>query len=184
MQRMAQPDAVEEVLDRPDRTEQGTQPAVIEVTEWSRPAVLGGHQSGKPSSHLAPPNRVYPQVVHNGGNLGDKFGPWRAKFVDRRLVGIRPWAVHFVLPEGAGVNRQTGSRSDPRDGPGNQVRGSQGSRTRDSAATRDCGLLKPLDPSNGGHSPVPSGASMSVASSAAPGASGADPQAATAPPIG
>src|SRR5260221_1913748 len=126
MQRMAQPDAVEEVLDRPDRTEQGTQPAVIEVTEWSRPAVLGGHHSGKPSSHLAPPNRVYPQVVHSGGNLGDKYGPWRAKFVDKRLVAIRPWAVHFVLPERAGVDRQTRSRSDPRDRAAKQGPGAPG----------------------------------------------------------
>jgi hypothetical protein len=71
-----------------------------------------------------PPEEVYPQVVHTTGKFGDKFAPASLKFVDKRLVAVRARAVHFVSPEGAGVNRQTGSRSDPRDGPENQVRGS------------------------------------------------------------
>jgi hypothetical protein len=52
------------------------------------------------------------------------------------------------LPVASGGNidlgRQTGSRSDPRGGPGNQVRRSQGRRARDSATTRDCGLVRSL----------------------------------------
>jgi hypothetical protein len=42
------------------------------------------------------------------------------------------------------LNRQTGSRSDPRDGPWNQVRRPQGRRARNQAATRDCGLVRSL----------------------------------------
>src|SRR4029077_12949905 len=63
----------------------------------------------------------YPQLVHNVHDLGDKVGPLPSKFVDKPVVDVWPRTVHFVLPEGADVNRQTGPRSDPRDGPGNRV---------------------------------------------------------------
>jgi hypothetical protein len=46
-----------------------------------------------------------------------------------------------VLSQGR-LNRQTGSRSDPRKGPWNQVRRPQGRRARNQAATRDCGFIR------------------------------------------
>ena len=50
----------------------------------------------------------------------------------------------FRLARRGRLNRQTGSRSDPRDGPGNQVRRPQGRRARNPATTRDCGLVRSL----------------------------------------
>jgi hypothetical protein len=51
----------------------------------------------------------------------------------------------LVISEKITSVRQTGSRSDPRDGPGNQVRRSQGRRARNPATTRDCGLVRSKD---------------------------------------
>ena len=45
-----------------------------EVTERSRPHILGRHDPCQQSSHPVPPVRgVYPQGVHIGGNFGDNF---------------------------------------------------------------------------------------------------------------
>ena len=51
MDGMAEPGAVEEVLDRPDRSEEGAQPAMVEVTERPRPAILRSDQSSEQTSH-------------------------------------------------------------------------------------------------------------------------------------
>jgi hypothetical protein len=71
-----------------------------------------------------------PHPVHIRWKVGDKLAPFRAKFVDKTVVGSWAWPVHFVLPEGAGANRQTVTGSDLRDGPGNRVRWPQGHRMR------------------------------------------------------
>jgi hypothetical protein len=47
-----------------------------------------------------------PQPVHNGGNLGDNAALFGRKFVDKAVVAPGAWRLHFVLPEGAGANRQ------------------------------------------------------------------------------
>jgi hypothetical protein len=71
-----------------------------------------------------------PHPVHIRWKVGDKPARFRAKFVDKTVVGSWAWPVHFVLPEGAGANRQTVTGSDLRDGPGNRVRWPQGHRMR------------------------------------------------------
>ena len=71
--------------------------------------------------------------------------------------GPRP--VHFVLPEGAGANRQTAPGSDPRDGPGNRVRWPQGRRARDpGGAQRLRTCSEPRTRRRSVLPPVPSGA--------------------------
>ena len=90
------------------------------------------------------PRRVYPQTVHIGGKFGDNFRPICDKFVDKAVVVTGVPHRTFRLARRGRLNRQTGSRSDPRDGPGNQVRRSQGRRARNPAATRDCGLVRSL----------------------------------------
>ena len=102
VERVAEPGPVEEVLHRPDRSEEGAQPAVVEVAEWSSPAILGSHETGEQTTHAVPPARVYPQTVHIAWKFGDNFRRVHGKFVDKPVVA--PWVppVHFVLPEGAG----------------------------------------------------------------------------------
>jgi hypothetical protein len=60
------------------------------------------------------------------------------------MIGQFTQNLVLRLNYGCAGNRQTGSRSDPRDGPGNQVRRSQGRRARNPATTRDCGLVRSL----------------------------------------
>jgi hypothetical protein len=72
----------------------------------------------------------HPHPIHIRLKLGDKPTVFPAKFVDKAVVGSGARPVHFVLPEGAGANRQTVTGSDLRDGPGNRVRWSQGHRMR------------------------------------------------------
>ena len=52
MQRVAEPRAVEEVLDRPDRPEQGAHPAVVELAERFRPAVVECDEPGQQVRHV------------------------------------------------------------------------------------------------------------------------------------
>jgi len=47
-----------------------------------------------------------PQTVHIGGKPGDNVGASRTKFVDKAVVAVWGRRLHFVLPEGAGANRQ------------------------------------------------------------------------------
>ena len=138
MERMAQPAPVEQVLDRPDRPEEGRDPAVVEFAERSRPAVVERHEASQQSSHgVSPPFETVrraevggcragasPQTVHIGGKLGDKVDGSGGKFVDKAVVAAWRWRLHFVLPEGAGANRQnrTGERSSGRSRePGSRV---------------------------------------------------------------
>src|SRR6478672_7598875 len=65
------------------------------------------------------------------------------------------------------LNRQTGRRSDPQDGPGNQVRRSQGRRARNPAAPWDCGLVRSLRTVERRSPPVPSGAFVCAGPSSA-----------------
>ncbi len=145
MQRMAEPRAVEEVLDRPDRPEQGAQPAVVEVTERSGPAVLGRDDPGE---QIEPCGTSRGECIHrpstSASSSGITFGRFADKFVDKPVVVTGVPARTFRLARRGRLNRQTGSRSDPRDGPGNQVRRSQGRRARNPATTRDCGLVRSL----------------------------------------
>ena len=53
MDGVPEPGAVQDVLDRPDRAEQGAQPAMVEVTEWTRPAVLRSDQPGEQTTQFA-----------------------------------------------------------------------------------------------------------------------------------
>jgi hypothetical protein len=95
---------------------------MVEVAERSRPAVVDGDEPSEQMGHERHLPDEYPQLVHNTGKFGDKVVAVSSKFVDKAVVAPWPPDVHFVLPEGAGTNRQTGQGSDPRGGPGNQVR--------------------------------------------------------------
>jgi hypothetical protein len=47
-----------------------------------------------------------PQPIHIGGKPGDNVAAPKAKFVDKTVVAVWKRRIHFVLPEGAGANRQ------------------------------------------------------------------------------
>src|SRR6185295_8792174 len=70
MQRMAEPRPVEEVLDRPDRPEEGREPAVIEVAERLRPAVVHGNEPGQEMGHRHPPSSVDATPTEPGPDAG------------------------------------------------------------------------------------------------------------------
>ena len=120
---MPEPAAVEQVLDGPDRSEQRRQPAMVEVAQRASPPVVDRHESREQMGHGSDTSpEEYPQPVHNVHKFGDKVAGSSHKFVDKPVVVLGPRTVHCVSPEGAGVNRQTTTRSDPRGGPGNRVR--------------------------------------------------------------
>jgi hypothetical protein len=75
---------------------------MVEVTEWSRPAILRSDQASDQATHPTPPRRVYPQAVHTAHKFGDNLWRSHGKFVDKPVVALYGPAVHFVLPEGAG----------------------------------------------------------------------------------
>ena len=97
-------DAVEEVLDRSDRSEQGAQPAVVEVPERPSPAVLGGDEARDQTTHAAIPPAY--ECIHRPStsppSSGITFAVHRVNFVDKPVVATCAPPVHFVLPEGAG----------------------------------------------------------------------------------
>ena len=129
MERMPEPPPVEQVLDRPERPEQGAQPAMVEVPERLGPAVLEGHETSeqiepwreppwwtlrRSAARMAVP--CYPQPVHIGGNLGDNFEAPRRKFVDKAVVapGARRRTFRLARRGRCEPPDRTGERSSGR----------------------------------------------------------------------
>ena len=126
-------------------SEQGAQPAVVEVAERPGPAVLGGDEPGEQTGHLPHlPGECIHRLVHIAAKFGDNSRAGSAKFVDKPVVVHRAPARTFRLARrgrceppdrfeerSSGRSREPGSRS-------------QGQRARDPATTRDCGLVRSL----------------------------------------
>ena len=154
MERVAEPAAVEQVLDRPDRAEQGRQPAVVEVAERSRPAVVDRHEPRQQSGHASPPERVYarsgagchptatsPQTVHIGRKLGDKVDAVPAKFVDKAVVA---WPRRYIssCPKGQVRTARPARGAILGTVPGTRFEGRKASERGTWAERRDSGLVR------------------------------------------
>ena len=100
MQRVPQPGAVEEVLERADGSEEGAQPAMVELTERRRPSVLCGDEPGDQTTHFIPPGRVYPQSVHSGVKFGDNFRDFATSSWTSLLWGPGPPPYISSCPKG------------------------------------------------------------------------------------
>ena len=160
MERMPEPCAVEQILDRSDRLEQRAEPAVIEVAEGLRPAILPRDEPGKERPHdvasggylwvsatdgpsMATPSRDgCPQTVHIDGKVGDNLVAIRRAFVDKAIVAAYPRRLHFVLPEGAVRTARPARRVIDGTGPGARFEGRKASERGTREARRDSGLVR------------------------------------------
>ena len=55
VERVPEPDPVEEVLEWTDRPEESAQPTVVEIPEGRRPSVLRGDEASDQTTHAEPP---------------------------------------------------------------------------------------------------------------------------------
>ncbi len=101
VKRVPEPDPVEEVLEWPDRSEEGAQPAVVEIAERRCPSVLRGDEACDQTTHSNLPDECIHRASTVGAKFGDNFLALGCKFVDKPVVATRAPTVHFVLPEGA-----------------------------------------------------------------------------------
>ena len=162
---------VEEILDRPDRPEQGGGPAMVEVAEGAAPsrrscatrrASRCGHESPPWSCYAAVRGRfaarvtarstgaAYPRAVHSGGKVGDKVDAPIGRFVDKPVVAARGPADTFRLARRGRCEPpdRTGERSSERSRePGSTAARLAGEEPGGDRGLRTCSEL--ADPSNG-----------------------------------